>query len=524
MAFRKDVVYECGSADEATGPVSGHYIWHRRQGTPACDRSRAEKAWHYAESRAGHCLPDYQYKPHNRQGYVCGSADDAIRPCGNHYAWHYRQGSPACDKALVEIAWLKAEEKAGKPLPDYQWKPRPKSVVYECGSGNEADSPNRNHYAWHLYYRTEPCDKSRAEIAWYRVEERAGHSIPDYYKQYQRQYQNREGYVCGSADTAEEPSYRHLQWHKYHQTEPCGKSRKESAWHYAEYRAGQPIPDYQWKQNNMNGYECGTEEEATGPSGKHYDWHKNNNTDYCGKSRLERLWYNAELVAGYTIPDYQRTRNPNGHSNYICGSADEATGPSTAHYSWHRKRDTEPCDKSIREASWYSHEKYVGYPVADYKQRELVTYQCGPAEEAEGASSGHYGWHKWWETEPCPKSKKEQAWYAAEARLGHSLPDYEYYGTLDKNVPTSVYQYSFVDGDRYYGITCRDVETRWLEHQQADTLVGDKIRSGILFATEVLCVAPDRYQAEDIERLAVKSGNPWGRLLNIQHNQDKGQG
>ena len=90
---------------------------------------------------------------------------------------------------------------------------------------------------------------------------------------------------------------------------------------------------------------------------------------------------------------------------------------------------------------------------------------------------------------------------------------------FDPDAETFVYQITFLDGDRYYGITSRDPMVRWKEHQGKDSLLGKKLRSGIVFITEVLCVAPNRRIALDIERMAIQSGNPWGALLNDIHQE-----
>ena len=80
-----------------------------------------------------------------------------------------------------------------------------------------------------------------------------------------------------------------------------------------------------------------------------------------------------------------------------------------------------------------------------------------------------------------------------------------------------VYAHMFADGDRYYGATAqRPPEYRWLSQWSEQSPVGRKMRTGIPFVSEVLCVAPDRATAERIERLAVLSGNPHGQIINTR--------
>ena len=79
-----------------------------------------------------------------------------------------------------------------------------------------------------------------------------------------------------------------------------------------------------------------------------------------------------------------------------------------------------------------------------------------------------------------------------------------------------VYQVTFLSGDRYYGITSRTLTERLAQHRGGGTRVGRRMNAGETFTVEVLCVAPTRKQALEIERLAIKSGNPWGKVLNIR--------
>ena len=77
-----------------------------------------------------------------------------------------------------------------------------------------------------------------------------------------------------------------------------------------------------------------------------------------------------------------------------------------------------------------------------------------------------------------------------------------------------VYQITFLNRDRYYGITYATLEHRLRQHRWQNSRVGKRMKSGEAFTAEVLCLAPTRKQALEIERLAVRSGNPWGKVLN----------
>ena len=206
-------------------------------------------------------------------------------------------------------------------------------------------------------------------------------------------------------------------------------------------------------------------------------------------------------------------------SFYECGPAEAATGPSLKHYKWHRNRRTAICELSRREAAWYQAERRVGHAIAEYSPLSPLGFECGTADDAERPSFRHYMWHRRRGTAQCGLSRAEWAWYNICNNDGR-LPDGAGFVRLQWDIPTAVYQYSFVDGDRYYGITSRDPATRWMEHQYDQSPLGEKIRSGAVFVTEVLCVAPDRYRALEIEEMAIKAGNPWGRLLNRTHNEE----
>ena len=498
-----------------------------------CPKSLKQVAWLNAERKAGHPLPDFQWQARTEPVYVCGSADDVVSPGCGHYEWHRYRNQKPCLKSMAEKAWYQAEVRAGCSLPDYQPFSRPARNIrpaetkrsartYICGDADEATSPDGSHYEWHRRHKTPACDKSKKERAWYQAELKAGHPLFDY--QWQARNDCASNYVCGPADEATGPYVSHYRWHRRQGINACGKSKAEAAWYYAEARAGHSLPDYiiTRETRKETNYVCGDADEATSPGFRHYMKHNNEGTSPCPKSLKQYAWYYAEVRAGCSLPDYQWKLN--NIKDYVCGTADTATRPDTSHYEWHRRHKTPACDKSKAENAWHYAEYRAGHSLPDYQWKPRTKsdgYKCGTAEEATSPNGNHYAWHLNSKIKPCDKSKKEKAWYIAELKKGKPLPDYVYKGPLDWDVPTSVYQITFIDGDRYYGITALvDVEERVREHQKADSPVGDKIRSGVVFIAELLCVAPDRYKALEIEKMAIKSGNPHGSLLNRQHNQD----
>ena len=263
---------------------------------------------------------------------------------------------------------------------------------------------------------------------------------------------------------------------------------------------------------------CGPAEDATGPSGAHYRWHLRHRTPTCGKAKREFAWKSKEKRLGRSIPDYA----PPTLLEFECGSEEAAEGPSNRHYDWHLRRNTAPCGKARREASWSCAERRAGHPLPDWKPRyNLKGHICEDAVAAQTASRAHYDWHHYWDTPPCGKATAEFAWWTLEKKRGYAIPDYDAETRMgtDWDAPTTVYQHTFIDGDRYYGISSNP-EYRWQQQKWETSPLGDKLRSGAMFITEVLCVAPNRRMAMEVERMAIKSGNPWGRLLNRIHNEE----
>ena len=274
-------------------------------------------------------------------------------------------------------------------------------------------------------------------------------------------------HVCGTADQATGPDQNHYQWHLRTKTGLCDKARKANAWAHAQWRIGQPIVNFEWKprktkgwgSHNRNGYECGPASAATGPSLKHYSWHRNHRTDPCERSREEAAWYKAEQKLGSPIPDFIR-----------------------------RQTHTEP------EGGWV----------------------CGPAEEAAVASKAHSAWHERNGTEPCLLARKESAWWLAEFRTGMTIDDYDQYQEQKREQQTSLYRRQFEDGKRYWGISAQ-VAHRWKEEQAEPTLLGKKLRGGEPPVDQVIAVCPDYATAERLEKAIIKADDS-DLLLNERHN------
>ena len=120
---------------------------------------------------------------------------------------------------------------------------------------------------------------------------------------------------------------------------------------------------------------CGTREDRERPSGKHFEWHfrgSGKHLPMCGKALAEWQWKQAESRAGHVLPDWCPYEAP----EYDCGSEEEAEGPSVAHYRWHRNKRTAQCPKSLKERSWYDYEwNRDGQPCPDYEYGGSINWE-----------------------------------------------------------------------------------------------------------------------------------------------------
>ena len=283
--------HECGEAHEATTPGSGHYEQHRKRGETRCPKSLAEMAWAAAEKRAGRPLPDWE--PYEPPTHECGQADEATEPSAAHYGWHHHRGETPCPKSRAEVAHYQAiREGRGE---GYAYGRRA-TAAHICGEAEEAAEPGTAHYGWHRNRGETPCPKSRAENAWARAERRAGHPLPhhDYQpRPHLRGRASKADHECGQAHEGTEPSGAHYEWHRYHRTEPCPKSRAEAA-HYDAARRGRG-DGYEYRPQGTAAakHECGEADQATEASQAHYQWHRYHRTEPCPKSLAESNRYQA---------------------------------------------------------------------------------------------------------------------------------------------------------------------------------------------------------------------------------------
>ena len=343
--------------------------------------------------------------------HTCGSVDEMEKPSGAHFAWHHRnleeRGQP-CGKSLAEAGWARAVKKnGGNPVNNYQHNFAPPQRDFICGTEDEMAEPTMKHDAWHRNNkkkRGKPCGKAKAEAAWARAEETAGEPLPDYI------YQPLAQHICGEAEDATSPSSAHYSWHRRkpeERGEPCGKSIREHTW------KGRKNSTEVFEPQQPVIYECGGKEDATGPSGAHYAWHKikpEERGEPCDKAKAETCWLEAEKRAGHSLPDWKPWEPP----TYECGPQSAVERPSKTHYAWHLRHKTTPCPLSRAEVAWSDAERRARKPLPNWKPRKLAHYECGTAKEATGPSNKHYNWHKKRRSPQCEKSRREYAWDKAE--------------------------------------------------------------------------------------------------------------
>ena len=112
---------------------------------------------------------------------------------------------------------------------------------------------------------------------------------------------------------------------------------------------------------------------------------------------------------------------------WLCYDDGSEIVPNSNHYALHRRREQEPCKRSIREASAYHH---IKREERRKKREREAKYNCEP-HEAFTPNHGHIERHKRREETPCEQSYKEYAAYAYLKRNG-TLDGWKYY-TNKKN-------------------------------------------------------------------------------------------
>ena len=183
----------------------------------------------------------------------------------------------------------------------------------------------------------------------------------------------------------------------------------------------------------------------------------------------------------------------------------------------HAREGTSACRRAHIEASMDRYLRLYG-SLEGYKYKGAgwhKGYDCDSEAPLE-ANSAHMSWHRKRKTEVCRRAYEEMAMYRYHRKYG-TLEGYKY---KDRSVlfdkTTRVYMLTFEDGACYYGVTSWSVESRVAEHARHESKVGAKLRTGIAYKVETLCIAPTRRQAEELELLCIKSGNPFGELLNVR--------
>ena len=194
---------------------------------------------------------------------------------------------------------------------------------------------------------------------------------------------------------------------------------------------------------------------------------------------------------------------------YVCidGPVTEASARA-AHYLWHRTNGEEPCPQSRKEVAAYQRLRECGTLDGWEYIGGGVDYDC--LNDDGSVQGAHAGYHRKYGEPVCRPSLSQEARYNRKRKSGSAE------GVAGLHF---VYQYTFLDGDRYYGITSRQVRFRHINHLSADSAVGRKLRSGAGYVLETICECPNREAALEVERLAVMSGNPWGKILNAAVNR-----
>ena len=330
---------------------------------------------------------------------------------------------------------------------------------------------------------------------------------------------------CGPADEASAVSGVSYWEHRNEGSEPCPKARRENSLAASlrrHIRLGGTVDDWRWKPRGDKEYSCDLSDPVV-PGIGHYTVH--NRTPEDGGPCVQSL---REMSAHYYLKQHGTLEGWEHHprvdvTEFDCRVHDPFV-PNSHHAAWHhRTPGAESCVQSKRERSadvWLKAKGTLdGWNWPNKKGKQPKVYSCVPSDVFE-PNGAH--WHQHQRTPggvPCEQSLKERSAYIYRLKYGN-LDGWEHRSKEGlRNVPHRLYKVTFLEGnDLYYGITRQPLDIRINYHTAAQSPVGLRITAGEIYTAQVLCEFPNRDEAEQTERLAIRSGNPSGRLLNDAHN------
>ena len=182
--------------------------------------------------------------------------------------------------------------------------------------------------------------------------------------------------------------------------------------------------------------------------------------------------------------------------------------PQEAHRTHHRNQGEAPCPLSLMEQTAHS------YQTTNGEAWQEKIWNC--AADDGSVQCDHHNYHRRITKSPqCEPARLQNRRYHRQYRTG--TPE-----ETDRTMRAhKVYQFTFLNGDRYYGITFTTMKERLRRHLATTGYeIGDRLRNGEAYVLDVLCEAPDQAAAQKLERMMIRAGNPHGRILNIRHNPE----
>lgn len=422
-SYGKKQRYACSDGKPAE-PGSAHYQWHRTQGTDPCPESRHASYWYaWTLRNPGRDPKDYTPQgPKNLNGHVCSDGKPS-EPGGTHYDWHRNNGTSPCLESRYALNWYNwIKQNPHREPADYSPRVSPNLNGYECSDGKPSD-PDGRHYYWHLREGTEPCPESRYAANWSNWVWAHPDRDPEAYSP--RVSLNLNGYEC-SDGKPDAPGQRHYAWHIRNRIAPCPESIYAKNWHYWLRAHPDQEPDDYVPGGVRVSYEC-SDEIPDELDRNHYAWHKHHGTDPCPKSRYSNSWYEWTRRNPYLDPNDYTPQGPLNLNGHVCSDG-EPSEPGRNHYWWHQYHGTAPCPESRYAFSWSLWLKNnPGKAPADYVPGGIrVSYECSDGKPSE-PGGGHYGWHEYYGTTPCPESRHANSWAEwAKRNPGCPLEEYDY--------------------------------------------------------------------------------------------------
>ena len=499
--------YTAECHDQIPRPDRNHYRRHRARGEPACPISSINHGLFQRMKAVGHLEA---YTPKN-QTYLC-ELHSPFQPNFGHLLRHQARNEDACPQSQRENRAASYLKKHGS-LEGWVDKIGGETILakYNCDI-HDPVNPGLGHACAHYSLGEAACDQALREGSAQRYVDKHGtlEGWPGWRPQSDGSQHNCELHTPFIPNTA------HRSYHRNRKEKECVQGNRErSAYDHIERYGNldgwidKALGETYWP------YNCDIHNPFE-PTPSHASAHYHRKEKSCEQSLRELSAYKYREKYG-TLEGWVRIKqNVEGH---ICIPHDPVR-PNKAHYAYHRGQGEPGCFQSKKEQSAYEYKRthngsLVGWdysPVSGYESDCGTTGPIVPTMVHYKKDKDRFG-------EACDRAKLEASLYRHKHRHGTTegwTPNLFRRGQRMKH---RVYKIVFLlNYDWYYGITCMPIEERIDGHIAGDKEAGMRIAEGELYLVEILCELPNKKEAEAVERVMIRSGNPYGRLLNIREN------